>query len=411
MKRIFVATLALFIIIPLFGFSEPQQVLFSIYYEENVIIVTNKTIKSNWWDTASRESFVKGRSLYQRANELQAMWEGRTNEAIHETFQTSFPELWPIVKKVGASVNKPINNGKVNFNPDSEEKFWVTEQSHGRELDIERLCAEIIGTLGRREPRQIVAIVRDTQPIDPNVILERITVRSQYSTTFIDNAPRENNITLALEVFDGLVVNANETISFNDIVGKRTRDRGYATAKIILDGEFVDGVGGGVCQASTTLFNAVLLSGLRIIESHNHSLPINYVPLGLDAMVSSQADLEFKNTTGEAIYIEARVIDHGRRNQAVVRIYGAPRTHEYKPRVERTIHTQSVEVQGGIIQDGEEIVLDYGYPPRSARTYIDIYKNGELVDSRFIRKSHYKGKPRIVKYEQPELLPLPDDGL
>lgn len=411
MKKILALALICVFVLPLVGFKPALYVeYFHVHYEGKTISVTNKTLQSNWWTVSDKREFTQGKTLYQRADEVVAFWHGRTNEAVHETFQTNFPELWPIIKKVNDAVSKPADNGEIKFNPDLRDarpKFYVIGQKVGRELDVERLCAEILGALSRREPHKIFAHVRDVDPIDPDILLERITLRGQYSTIFTDNPSRECNIALALEAFDGLVIDANERVSFNDVVGKRTRERGFQTAKIILDGEFVDGVGGGVCQASTTIFNAVLLSGLKITQSHNHSLPISYVPLGLDAMVSSKADLEFKNTSSDSIYIESKVIDNGYKNQALVRIYGSPRDRDYIPRVEIFLGEQVEEVNGSIPTDDwffEKKILDVGYPPRSTQTYIDIYKDGELIESKFIRKSRYKGKPRIVRYEEREVL-------
>ena len=383
--------------LPCFGF-------FSIAYDDKEIKITEQMLRVNWWAEADKASFTKGKNLYQRAQELIESWG-------EESFQTAFPELWPIILKVQEELDKPANDGTVKFDPDRRggPKFWVEGQKPGRELDVERLCAEIVGALGRREPKRIMAITREVEPCDPDELLERIHLRSQFTTSFIDNAPRESNIALALEAFDGLVVQAGERVSFNDVVGKRTRARGYQSAKIIMDGEFVDGVGGGVCQASTTLFNAVLRSGLKIVRSYNHSLPISYVPLGLDAMVSSQSDLEFQNNTGDTIYIEAKVIDKGPRNNAVVKIYG-PSTNglEFRPRSEISEGQLAQEVSGPLPTIDEamfydEIVVSHGYPPRSAVTYLDTYKNGELVESKLIRKSKYKGKPRVVKYQRRSL--------
>ena len=335
--------------------------------------ITNKTLATQWFNLEQKRNFTRGLDIYTRAQ--------RQIDQPYETFQTNFPEIWSIIKHIQRQVNKPANNGRIVFNPDAEQKFWVTGQSGGAELDTKQLCAEILGALGRREPRTIIAHIREIKPQNPNEMLEKIHIRSQYSTIFTDNHSRECNIALALEAFDGQIIQAGERVSFNDLVGKRTRERGFQEAKIILDGEFVDGVGGGVCQASTTIFNAVMLAGLAITQSHNHSIPITYVPLGRDAMVSSLADLQFKNNTGAPIYIEAKTLDHGHKNSALVRIYGAQKTHDYRPRVEVTTTGDPAE---------------YEIQPRTALTYLDIYQDGELVNTKLIRKSRYKGKPRPI---------------
>ena len=394
MKKSLFVLLALIFVLPSFGFSKHEHVYFSIIYDNKTLVVTDKLLKANWWVEESFQKLTRGKTLYQRAADLVSVWAGG------DQFAITLPEIWTIVKKIESDIFLPVNNGSVNFDPDRDELFWITGQKAGRELDVERLCMEILGSLNRREPAKITPVIYKVPPMNPDEILEGITLRGQYSTSFVDNAPRECNIALALEAFDGQVIKPGESISFNDIVGRRTRDRGFKTAKVIQDGEFVDGIGGGVCQASTTLFNAVLLSGLKILESHNHSIPIGYVPLGLDAMVSSQADLRFRNITEANIYIEAKFKDLGRRNFAVVKIYGTPREFIYKPRVVTTTLHQTVEVQGQIDPTGEEVVVDFGFPPRSTMTFLDIYNESGLVDTLLVRKSRYKEKPKVISYVQ-----------
>lgn len=127
-------------------------------------------------------------------------------------------------------------------------------------------------------------------------------------TTYFDkkNEPRAHNIRLAADYINGTVIGNREVFSFNGTVGQRTPERGFKRAAIIKDGEFVEGVGGGVCQVSTTLYNAALLAGCRIKEYHPHSLAVSYVPPSRDAMVSGTAfDLKFENTTGSTLYIKA----------------------------------------------------------------------------------------------------------
>jgi vancomycin resistance protein YoaR len=187
-----------------------------------------------------------------------------------------------------------------------------------------------------------------------------------------------------MEKFNGLVISNGQTASFNKIVGKRTAEAGFKEAKIIVDGEFVPGIGGGVCQASTTIFNALLLSGLKIETSHNHSLPISYVPIGRDAMVSSCADLVFTNNTGGNLYFETGTT----RNTAWIKIYGNKTSVQYKPR------TTVTEMP---LKDDE---CD---PARKSTTYLDAYRDGRLVHTKLIRKSSYRSTKGTPPEPEPEI--------
>ncbi|SFG15536.1 VanW family protein [Sporolactobacillus nakayamae] len=129
----------------------------------------------------------------------------------------------------------------------------------------------------------------------------------QYVTFFNSgNKSRAHNIDLAAKALDSQVVFPNETFSFNKAVGMRTKKKGYLSAPIIVRGEFSEGVGGGICQVSSTLFNAVDRAGLKIVERYSHSRRVPYVPEGRDATVSWYGpDFRFQNTSNQPILIRA----------------------------------------------------------------------------------------------------------
>jgi putative cell wall-binding protein len=132
---------------------------------------------------------------------------------------------------------------------------------------------------------------------------------SEY-TTYFDSGMvnRSDNIRLAAEALNGHTLSPGDLFSFNQSVGRRTAEAGYKEAPIIMGEEFVPGVGGGVCQVSTTLYNAAVLADLEIVERHHHTLPVAYVPAGQDATVSYPAlDLKFRNTLDVYIVIRSSV--------------------------------------------------------------------------------------------------------
>lgn len=135
---------------------------------------------------------------------------------------------------------------------------------------------------------------------------------SAYTTYFNKNeGGRCENIAIASSLIDGIVVQAYGEFSFNQTVGRRTADAGFKQAKIIQNGEYVMGVGGGVCQVSTTLYNAALKSGLEAVEFHQHSLQVAYVAPSRDAMVSSSSDLRLFNPHSFAVRISSSVFEGG----------------------------------------------------------------------------------------------------
>ena len=167
-----------------------------------------------------------------------------------------------------------------------------------------------------RVDRELLAAIRE-KPI------------GYYATYFNSrNTKRSHNIDLAAKAIDGAVVFPGEMFSFNRTVGIRTRDRGYKEAPIIVRGELSEGVGGGICQVSSTLYNAVDRAGLTIIERYSHSKRVPYVPARRDATVSwGGPDFSFRNDYNQPVLIKALSI-HGK---MYVTVYSSE-IIEYKPR-------------------------------------------------------------------------------
>ncbi|MEB2266248.1 VanW family protein [Priestia megaterium] len=173
-----------------------------------------------------------------------------------------------------------------------------------------------------------------TLPVPPRVDKEllatiRIKQIGHYHTVFNPhNKNRSHNISLAAESLDSSVIFPGEVFSFNQTVGKRTAAKGYTRAPIIVKGEYSEGVGGGICQVSSTLFNAVDNAGVTITQRYSHSRSVSYVPPGRDATVSWYGpDFHFKNTYSDPLLIRAQV--HG--GVVSVAVYSTDAI-EYKPR-------------------------------------------------------------------------------
>lgn len=145
---------------------------------------------------------------------------------------------------------------------------------------------------------------------------------STYTTQFdIYPAARVKNIRLAARALDGLIVGSGEVFSFNAATGPRSRESGYREAMIVVKGTFIPGVGGGVCQVASTLYNAVLRAGLPVAERHPHSRPVPYVPLGTDATVGRDGlDLRFRNN----LAVPVKIITCVGKDYVTISLYGPP---------------------------------------------------------------------------------------
>jgi vancomycin resistance protein YoaR len=133
-------------------------------------------------------------------------------------------------------------------------------------------------------------------------------VTSTYTTAFDSgDVPRVHNIGLIAAAVHGRLVRPGQVFSMNAATGQRTAAKGYRTAHVIQNGEIVDGLGGGVCQAGTTMFNTAFFAGLPVVERRNHSLHISHYPMGRDATLSwPWTDLKFRNDSPYGIYITSR---------------------------------------------------------------------------------------------------------
>lgn len=157
----------------------------------------------------------------------------------------------------------------------------------------------------------------------------RVKQIGQYVTYFNpNNATRSHNIELAAEAINNHVVFPGETFSFNRVVGKRTKEKGYMRAPVIVRGELSEDIGGGICQVSSTLFNAVDRAGVKVLERYSHSKKVPYVPPGRDATVSWYGpDFTFKNRYSYPLLIRAKAL----RGQMAIRVFSSDEI-DYEPR-------------------------------------------------------------------------------
>ncbi|MBN2910452.1 VanW family protein [Polycladomyces sp. WAk] len=164
----------------------------------------------------------------------------------------------------------------------------------------------------------------DFQQVDQRLI-------GKYTTYFDgSNVNRTTNIRLASKAINNLILSPGERFSFNRVVGPRTPGRGYKSAKVIVRGEYSEGIGGGICQVSSTLFNSVDEAGLRILQRNSHSKEVAYVPPGRDATVSwGGPDFRFKNNLTKPVLIRIRVTS----NAITAYVYTTPdaRVKKRKP--------------------------------------------------------------------------------
>ncbi|MBQ8614960.1 MAG: VanW family protein, partial [Clostridia bacterium] len=211
-----------------------------------------------------------------------------------------FPNLIETLNKIEKNLHVSAKNASVKINSTGENVFQIKSETIGIDLDRLNLIENIFQNYINQKPLNFSLPIKRTIPKQTKKDFEKFTnLRSDFSTDISSsNEDRKHNIKNALASLNKIEIAPNEIFSFNKIVGRRTAENGYREAKIIVNNEFVDGIGGGVCQVSTTLYNSALLAGLEIVEANKHSKQVSYIKAGFDAMVNfGSSDLKFRNNT------------------------------------------------------------------------------------------------------------------
>lgn len=199
--------------------------------------------------------------------------------------------------------------------------FTFTKESSGWRVDRERLTQDILAALDAENYDAV--IIPQGESVEPAITLAQLEGRfgcvSSFTTTTTKDNDRNTNIAISAAALNGRVVMPGETLSFNGCTGQRTGEKGYREAGAIAGGVLVDDTGGGVCQTSSTLFNAVVRADLEIVKRYAHSWPSSYVNKGEDATVNwPSLDFVFRNNGEFPVFVVAWYADQ----QVTVEIYG-----------------------------------------------------------------------------------------
>lgn len=329
----------------------------------------------------------------------------RSGASYKDAMLWCFPLLSRVVSRIKSEVDTPPTDSEIRFDPNKKPIFEITSERAGVEVLEERLymdiyCALSSGVSTIRVPvRYIPAAVGRSD----NIKLTHL--RASFSTDCsLSSNERKHNIALALSKLNGTSLCCGEELSFNRKVGKRTSNNGFKEAKIIVGGKYVLGVGGGVCQASTTLYNAALIGGLTVEEVHRHTLQSSYIEPSFDAMVNSgSSDLRIKNEGDAPVFICAYCDG----NRAYVRIYGKRLKYTIKRSSEVTFtgetpgYDKTVDYEHKYFAEDEPSgttkTVSYSHPELHSKGYLLYYDlSGALVEKKLIRSDKYMSVKGVV---------------
>jgi len=245
-----------------------------------------------------------------------------------------------------------------------------------------------------------ISVIRTMPEITQSVLEAKLfnSTLSSFSTRYNPGAVnRSKNVAIAANRINGYIMAPGDVFSYNEVVGRRTVANGFLNAPVYENGKSVDGIGGGVCQVSTTLYSAVLYGDFEVVSRQNHSMPVAYAPLGQDATVVDGAiDFQFKNNTNYPI----KIVASASKGTMSVSIVGTKREVPRTVKLNHTILSQVPptvkETMVAELPTGTRVVAEKGKTGYVVSSTKYVYENGQLIETKSLGKSTYKMVPEQV---------------
>lgn len=396
MKKILICIFALAFFAGVFVCSEavaetlsPWNVNVKVEYNGDVFCYNLAEEAAGLEQQAQQRGFFLGAKAKRKLSE-KLLATQLPEDAVHNYILPNFNKLLSHF----AYVNQARVDAAVTFD---KKGFRYTNGQDGVAINTNKLFDDMINSNGK--PVKIALPLKYERAVTTEQLKQNTVERASFCTAFYSSgANRVHNIMRAVESLNGLTIGVGETFSFNNVVGNRTEANGYKTSKIILDGNYTEGVGGGVCQVSTTLYNALLLANI-VPSAAQHSLVSSYVKPGFDAMVSfGSADLTFTNTTEHPLYISAWVKDKA----VYFSVYGEPNPYhivresvEVRDKFSTTYVVDPNKYPELVYTDQTKVVVG-GSDGVKTKSYLKYYQNGKLVETKLIRVNNYKKVNAVI---------------
>ncbi len=310
-----------------------------------------------------------------------------------------FPNLDKTIKLIEKNIFSASKDAQISINHNTEKVFFIKSHTIGIKVNKNRLVEQIYENFTTHKDMKFdVPIIKTNPKITKEDYEKHTNLMSNFSTDISSSSQdRKHNIKNALNSLNKIEIAPGEIFSFNKAVGRRTAENGYRQAKIIINNEFVDGIGGGVCQVSSTLYNAALLAGLEIVEANKHSKQVSYVKYGFDAMVNfGSSDLKFRNNTQEKITI----ITNYSPTTARIRVFGENKqntqfklTNEIFNIVEPTeevLFDKKNEHTDKVLYEDEFFYLKKSSKGMEIKSYREKYVNNILISKELLRHDKFK---------------------
>ena len=366
--------------------------------EESKILDYSTLVPTTYEVKENKVVFTKGKSgKIVKKNDVYTNIENALNNYdFKETIQLSpsdISEDEDVMNKIYEDLSKEAKDATL----DKDNNYAIVDAQYGAKYDKEEAINKF-NSANEGEKFEVKAkiilpeITKDM--LEKNLFKD---VLGEYSTYVSGTSIRKNNVKLAGQKCNGIILLPGEEFSYNQTVGKRTKSAGFGEAGAYSNGETVQEVGGGICQTSSTIYNAVVLSNLKITERHNHTYISGYVPIGRDATVSwGGPDFKFKNDQKYPIKLEVSYSN----SRIYAKVYGTNvdgiRVEFTSSRTGTVGYNTKYETDPNL-PEGTEQVKQAGSNGGKAVSYRKVYdKNGQLISNKKEANSVYKGHDAIV---------------
>ncbi len=360
----------------------PDKVQQSNYYVEKNNLIINKGKKGSVIEVEElKNSVVQNFKNLDSASVIDIPIEEKEPDAVD-------------IEKIHAEIYKAPQDAYYTQNP-------FTVYPHVNGIDFKISNEEVQNLLNNQEEQITIPLKVTTPKVTTNQIGTEAfpNLLASFSTTFsTKNTNRATNIRLASNKINGVVLLPGEKFSYNTVVGKRTAQAGYKTASVYVGGKVEEGIGGGICQVSSTLYNTVLRANLEIVARSNHRFATGYVPLSTDATVSwGGPEFIFKNSRKYPIKIVSSVSG----GRIKVDIYGCKEEVEYDVTIQSetlsTIPMQTEYRTNTSLPKGTKKTVQNGHGGYKSRAYRILKLNGKVVSKQLLSTDTYAQLPTIIE--------------
>ncbi len=351
----------------------------------------------SWWERAKLRAYGERGAAYG----IDASWDpARLEQAAKQSWGD-------LIREKGADASRTIGEDDVVYTP----------ERMGREIELSSALEEIkkLAPPSLAEVDESIRLVRaDIVETPPEITvaklkedgLERKLV--EFSTSFSTSGEgRSHNVTAAALALNDTLLQPGEVFEYGKIVAKAEKEYGYKEAPVILNGKLTPGIGGGICQVSSTLYNAALLAGLEIVERRNHSLPVSYLPRGLDAtFADGYVNFKFRNSTGKQLLIRTVVAD----KTVTVKLFGSmdervsykTETAQVKVNPPKTVY-----VADPAVALGKQTLLQKGENGYVVEAFLVKMVDGKFAERKKLSKDTYRAQDTLIAVNPDDLRLLP----